>query len=200
MFDYENKYKSQGLTVIAGMDEVGRGPLAGPVCVACVIMPLQEEKIISGVNDSKKITEKKREQLDKIIRETALAFEIVCIEPDVIDEINILNATKLAMQRCVDKLSIKPEVVLVDYVANPNFDFNYETIKKGDALSYSIACASIIAKVYRDKLMVEYAKQYPQYCLEQHKGYGTALHIQKIIEYGISPIHRKSFTKNIKVS
>jgi len=200
VFDYENKYKSQGLTIIAGMDEVGRGPLAGPVCVACVIMPLEKDKIIQGINDSKKITESKRNQLDKLIRQTALAYEIVCIEPYVIDEINILNATKLAMQKCVEKLSIKPEMVLIDYVPNPNFNFDFETIKKGDALSYSIACASIIAKVYRDNLMTEYAKEYPQYGLEQHKGYGTSLHIQKIIEYGACPIHRKSFIKNIKVS
>ena len=162
-------------------------------------MPLDKEKIIKGVNDSKKITEVKRNQLDELIRKTALAYQIVCIEPEVIDEINILNATKLAMQKCVEQLSLKPEIVLVDYVAKPKFDFNFETIKKGDALSYSIACASIIAKVYRDNLMTEYSKKYPQYCLDKHKGYGTALHIQKIMEYGACPIHRKSFIKNIKV-
>ena len=181
MFDYENKCLKSGFKLIAGMDEVGRGPLAGPVCVACVIMPLQADKIISGVNDSKKLTEKKRKTLDALIRATAIDYQIVCIEPEIIDKINILNATKLAMQQCVDKMKIRPEYVLIDHVAKPEFDFEYETIKKGDMLSYSIACASIIAKVYRDNLMQDYNAKYPNYCFDRHKGYGTELHIQKII-------------------
>lgn len=200
MFDFEEKYQKMGYKFIAGMDEVGRGPLAGPVCVACVVMPLEEEKAIQGVNDSKQLSEHKRKELDVLIRAIALDYNIVCIEPEEIDRINILNATKLAMDKCVKGLKIKPDMTLIDYVAKPTFDFEYETIKKGDALSYSIACASIIAKVYRDNLMDEYSKVYPQYGFEKHKGYGTKLHIQKILECGLSPIHRRSFTKNFKVS
>lgn len=199
MFDFETKYQELGYKFIAGMDEVGRGPLAGPVCVACVIMPLEKESIIQGVNDSKKLSKNKRKELDAIIRSVALDYTIFCVEPEEIDRINILNATKLAMDRCVKSLKIKPDITLIDYVAKPTFDFNYQTIKKGDALSYSIACASIIAKVYRDSLMEEYAKIYPQYGFDKHMGYGTKFHIQKILQYGLSPIHRKSFTKNFKV-
>lgn len=199
MLEFEKKYLSMGYKVIAGMDEVGRGPLAGPVCTACVVMPLDDDKIIHGVNDSKKLTASKREELDKLIRSVALSYNIELVSPAVIDEINILNATKLAMVNCVEKMSIKPDVVLIDYIAKPEFSFQYETIVKGDALSYSVACASILAKVYRDNLMKQYALDFPEYEFDKHKGYGTKLHIQKILEYGPSPIHRKSFIKNFKV-
>lgn len=199
MLEYENKYHSNGYKMIAGMDEVGRGPLAGPVCVACVVMPLDSDSIIQGVNDSKKLSKKKRELLDLLIRKTAIDYSIQCVAPEVIDEINILNATKLAMNQAVKNLKTYPDIVLVDYIAKPDFDFKYETIIKGDALSYSIACASIIAKVYRDNLMCEYGKLYPQYGFEKHSGYGTKFHIDALQKYGLCPIHRKSFTTKFKV-
>lgn len=190
---YEKEFLQKGYTLIGGVDEVGRGPLAGPVVCASVIMPLDD--IIEGVDDSKKLSKKKRELLyDKII-EKAISYSIKQVEPSVIDEINILNATKQCMKNAIETLSVKPNVVLIDAV---KLDLNVETfsIIKGDLKSYTIGCASIIAKVYRDRLMEEYAKIYPEYGFEKHSGYGTKQHITAIKEIGACPIHRKTFIKN----
>ena len=197
MFDYENKYKSMGYSLIAGIDEAGRGPLAGPVCVAIVIMPLDEDKIISKINDSKKLTEKVRNQLYDEIISTAIDYHIELIDENTIDEINILNATKLGMKNCIDKINTRPDVVLIDAV-KIDTSIVSESIIKGDALSYNIAAASILAKVTRDRLMLELAKEYPDYAFEKHKGYGTKDHINRLIEYGPCKIHRKSFIKNFE--
>lgn len=197
MFDYENKYKELGCTYIAGVDEAGRGPLAGPVCVAIAIMPLDGDKIISKINDSKKLTEKCRNALYDEIIATAIDYHIELIDEKTIDEINILNATKLGMKNCIEKISTRPDVVLIDAV---KIDTNVQTesIIKGDALSYNIAAASILAKVTRDRLMLEYANKYPEYDFQKHKGYGTKAHIEKLIEYGPCDIHRRSFIKNFE--
>jgi len=195
MLEFENKYLQKGCKYIAGIDEAGRGPLAGPVCVASVIMPLNESDIIEGVNDSKKLTEKKRELLyDKII-EKAIAYHIELVDEETIDAINILNATKVGMLACIENLSIKPDVVLIDAV-NIASDVEVVPIIKGDQLSYSIACASILAKVTRDRLMMEIDKEFPQYQFAKHKGYGTKLHIEALKKYGKCPRHRNSFIKN----
>ena len=194
MFEFEEYYKNKGYKLIAGMDEVGRGPLAGPVCVACVIMNL--DNIVDGVNDSKKLTEKKREELFEKIKQNAFAYSIEFIDEKTIDEINILNATKLAMANCIQSLNIRPDIVLVDAVKDLLTDVEYFSIIKGDAKSYSIACASILAKVTRDRLMVEYDKTYPQYGFAKHKGYGTSAHIKALKEFGKCKIHRESFIKN----
>lgn len=196
MFDYENKYLDKGYKLIAGIDEAGRGPLAGPVCIAMVIMPLDKESIIEGINDSKKLTEKKRDALFEKIKEKAIAYQIEFIDKDTIDTINILNATKLGMLTCINNIKIKPDVVLIDAV-KLNTDIEFESIIKGDALSYSIACASILAKVSRDKLMIEIDKEYPQYNFAKHKGYGTKAHIEALKNYGKCPYHRESFIKNL---
>ena len=177
LFAFEREYGAMGKQLIAGIDEAGRGPLAGPVVVASVIMPL--DNVIDGINDSKKVAEKKRETLYEKIIETALAYDIEVVDENTIDEINILNATKLGMKNCVSKLKIKPDLVLIDAV---KIDADIETVAiiKGDAKSYSIAAASILAKVYRDNLMREHDKQYPQYDFAKHKGYGTKAHIDAI--------------------
>lgn len=193
MFEYENKYKDLGL--VAGIDEAGRGPLAGPVAVACVIMPLDSDKIIEGINDSKKLTEKKRNLLFEEIKKVAIDYKIVLIDEKTIDEINILNATKLGMKNALNGLKNKPYCVLVDAV-KIDTDIVQENIIHGDALSYNIAAASILAKVTRDRLMEEYAKKYPEYFFEKHKGYGTKLHIEMLKKYGKCEIHRDSFIKN----
>ena len=195
MLDYEHKYLSMGNQYIAGVDEVGRGPLAGPVVVACVIMPLGDEDIIQGVNDSKKVSEKNREKLYDLIMQKALACKIEWADEKVIDEINILQATKSCMQKAIDGIEIAPDVVLIDAV---NLDCKYpiEPIIKGDAKSYSIACASIVAKVTRDRYMVAMSKQYPQYDFASNKGYGSAKHIAALKSVGPCPIHRRSFIKN----
>ena len=192
MFDYENECLEGGYKVIAGIDEAGRGPLAGPVAVAIAIMPLNPEKIIDGVNDSKKLTEKKRDELFEKIINTAIAYNIEFIDENTIDTINILNATKLGMIKCIDEISVRPDIVLIDAV-KLDADVPTKSIIKGDALSYSIACASILAKVSRDRLMLELDKKYPMYNLKKHKGYGTKEHIENLKKYGPSPIHRKSF-------
>lgn len=192
VFEYENRYKD---SIIAGIDEVGRGPLAGPVVCACVIMPLQEDLIVEGVNDSKKLSEKKREQLYDKILETAIDYTICEISQQEIDDINILNATKKCMINCVSSLSLKPDMVFVDAL-RLDIPYRQENIIHGDALSYSIACASIVAKVYRDNLMKEYAKDFPLYAFEKHKGYGTKLHIENLKKYGACELHRKTFIKN----
>ena len=192
---YENEAKAKGYTIICGVDEAGRGPLAGPVFAAAVILP--EGHIIEGVNDSKKLSEKKREMLfDKIIEE-CVCYSIGTASEKEIDEINILQATYLAMKRAVDGLEIKPDYVLIDGNRMPPLDIPAETIVKGDGKSASIAAASIIAKVSRDRYMLQLAEKYPQYEFEKHKGYGTKLHYEKIAEHGISDIHRKSFLKKV---
>ena len=195
MFDYENKYLSQGCKLIAGIDEAGRGPLAGPVCVAMVIMPLDKESIIAGINDSKKLSEKKRDALYNEIIEKAIDYKIELVDKDVIDSINILNATKLGMLTCINNIETKPDVVLIDAV-NINCDIPVEPIIKGDALSYSIACASILAKVTRDRYMLEIDEKYPEYNFKKHKGYGTKEHIENLKKYGKCELHRDTFIKN----
>lgn len=196
MLEYENRWLNLGAKFIAGMDEVGRGPLAGPVVCASVIMPL--DNIIDGVNDSKKLSEKKRIILDKKIRELALSFSIVEIDPKTIDKINILNATKMGMVKAVNGLSVKPDVVLIDAVSLSDLapTIKQESIIKGDMKSYSIACASIVAKVYRDNLMTQIADKYPEYTFAKHKGYGTKEHIEAIKKYGPCELHRKTFIKH----
>ena len=193
MLKYEHKYQDLGYSYIAGMDEAGRGPLCGPVTIACCIMPLDD--IIDGINDSIKLTEKKRELLFPQIIEKAIAYKIVDIGWEKIDEINILNATKLGMEQALEGLDVNADFLLVDAVKHP-FKVEYEPIIHGDALSYSIAAASILAKVHRDHLMEEYDKMYPEYGISKHKGYGTKMHIEALKKYGPSPIHRKTFIKN----
>ena len=193
---YERKLLAVGDKYIAGIDEVGRGPLAGPVVCAAVIMPLNDEDIIEGVDDSKKVSVKKREKLAAIIKEKAVCYCICRIEPDEIDRINILEATKKCMSQCIAGLETKPDAVLVDALKIDTHGAKCVPIIKGDAKSYSIGCASIIAKVYRDALMDEYAKEYPAYMFEKNKGYGTAAHIKAIKETGPCKIHRRSFIKN----
>ncbi len=190
---HEMELHKKGFEYICGIDEAGRGPLAGPVVVASVIMP--ENSTIEGVNDSKKISEKKREILyDKIIKE-AISYGVAIIGQDEIDNINILNATKKGLTVSLQKLKIKPNIILVDALQHINtLGIPYESIIKGDAKAYSISAASIIAKVTRDRIMRQWAEIYPQYGFEVHKGYGTAKHIAAIKEYGLCPIHRKSFT------
>ncbi len=192
---YENALKAQGYSYIAGVDEVGRGPLAGPVVCAAVIMPLAKEELVVGVDDSKKLSEKKREELAEKIKEKALAYSIVEIDEKAIDEMNILQATRLGMKRAIESLSLTPDVVLTDGNMKIDITLPQKSVIHGDALSYSIGAASIVAKVYRDSLMDEYAKKYPQYGFEKNKGYGTAAHIKGIQEYGLCPIHRRTFTK-----
>lgn len=195
MLDYENKYLSNGCKFIAGIDEAGRGPLAGPVSVASVIMPLGESDLIAEVNDSKKLTEKKREKLFDEIISKAIAYHIEFVDVETIDTINILNATKVGMMTCINNLSTKPDVVLIDAVKIDS-EIPTESIIKGDALSYSIACASILAKVSRDRLMMELDKKYPEYNFKKHKGYGTKEHIDNLKKYGKCEIHRNTFIKN----
>lgn len=192
---YENKARSAGYKTICGVDEAGRGPLAGPVCAAAVILP--EGCVIDGLNDSKKLTEKKREALFDVIKEKAVAYSVAMASEKEIDEINILQATFLAMNRAVNSLSVKPDFVLVDGNRDPKLGIKTETVIKGDALSASVAAASVLAKVTRDRYMLEMCKQYPQYMFEKHKGYGTKLHYEMIEKYGISDIHRKSFLKKL---
>lgn len=187
--------QNSNINYICGIDEAGRGPLAGPVVVASVIMP--RESMIEGINDSKKVSEKKREELyDKIIEE-AISYGIGIIDHNKIDEINILNATKLGLTISLQELNTKPNLILVDALNKiDTLGISYKPIIKGDALCYSISCASIIAKVTRDRIMREWDEVYPMYGFINHKGYGTATHIQAIKEYGLCPIHRRSFTKN----
>lgn len=193
--EIEKDLYQKGFQNICGIDEAGRGPLAGPVVVAGVIMP--EDSMIEGVNDSKKVSEKKRELLYDKILEEAISYSVAIIGQDVIDEINILNATKQGVTNVVKGLDIRPELIIIDALQHINTDgVPYEAIIKGDAKCYSIAAASIIAKVTRDRIMREWDDVYPQYGFIAHKGYGTAKHIQAIKEYGLCPIHRRSFTKN----
>lgn len=185
----------QGKKYICGIDEAGRGPLAGPVVVASVIMP--QDSMIEGVNDSKKVSEKKREVLYDQIQKQAVSVSVGIIDQKRIDEINILNATKEGLTRSIQELSIKPDLILVDALTHiDTCGIYYQSIIKGDAKCYSIAAASIIAKVTRDRIMRQWDEIYPQYGFAKHKGYGTANHIMAIKEYGLCPIHRISFTKN----
>ncbi len=198
MFEYENEALKQGKKIIAGVDEVGRGPLAGPVVCCVVVMPLDKDKIIEGINDSKKLSEKKREMLYEKIIETAISYKLSFMSEKVVDEINILQATMLGMKQAIESLDIKPDIVLADYIKAIDTDIPYKTIVKGDSKSYSIACASIVAKVARDRFMVEMAQKYPVYGFEKHKGYGTKFHIEAIKQNGECEIHRQSFIKNFK--
>lgn len=193
---FEQNALNAGYKVICGIDEAGRGPLAGPVHAAAVILPMGLE--IEGLNDSKKLSEKKREQLFDVICEKAIDYSIGIATEKEIDEINILNATFLAMHRAVEGLKIKPDYALIDGNQYPKIPFvAEETVVKGDAKSMSVAAASILAKVSRDRFMLEKAKEYPQYQFEKHKGYGTKLHYEMLAEYGPSPIHRMSFLKKL---
>ena len=192
-FKYENEAKADGYNIVCGIDEAGRGPLAGPVCAAAVILP--DGCIIEGVNDSKKLTERKREQLFDVIKETAVAYSIATADEKEIDEINILQATYLAMNRAFRGLSVRPDMALVDGNRDPSLGIPTRTIVKGDANSMSIAAASILAKVTRDRFMLEMDKKYPEYQFAKHKGYGTKLHYEMLDKYGASEIHRMSFLR-----
>lgn len=193
MLEIEDKLYSEGYNFVCGVDEAGRGPLCGPVVAAAVILP--KDEYIEGVNDSKKLTEKKREKLYDDIMMKAVAASIGISDVDVIEKVNILNATKLAMKQAIEKLSIKPDYVLID--GNQMIDINIksETVVSGDAKSLSIAAASIIAKVTRDRMLIEFDKKYPEYGFAKHKGYGTKSHIEAIQKYGLTDIHRPSFCK-----
>ena len=193
--EFEKKLYEDGIKYIAGIDEAGRGPLAGPVVIGCVIM--KPESFIEYVNDSKKVSETKREMLYEKITNEAVTWSTGIVWQDEIDEINILNATKKALTMAIDKLDVKPDVILVDALDKIDTrGIKYISVIKGDAKIYSISAASIIAKVTRDRIMREYDEVYPGYGFAGHKGYGTAKHIQAIKEYGICPLHRKTFTKN----
>ena len=189
----EREYVSCGFSAVAGVDEVGRGPLAGPVVCAAVVMPLSDALLVAGVNDSKKLSAKKRELLAERIRAAALAYAIEEVGADVIDEINILQATRLCMKRAVEKLSPPADMVLTDGNMTLDIGLPQRSVVKGDALVYSIGAASILAKVHRDALMRDYAALYPEYGFERNAGYGTAEHIRAIREVGICPIHRRTF-------
>lgn len=193
--EFEKEAFAKGYKSVCGVDEAGRGPLAGPVCAAAVILP--EGVIIDGVNDSKKLSEKKRESLFDVIREQALSYSIAYATVDEIEEINILNATMLAMRRAIDGLDIKADYAMIDGNKIPPLDIDAECIVKGDAKSMSIACASILAKVSRDRLLYKYAEEYPMYGFDKHKGYGTKVHREAILKYGPCPYHRKSFLKKL---
>jgi ribonuclease HII len=191
MKEIEISLYNKGYKFVAGVDEAGRGPLAGPVCAAAVILP--QDLIIEGINDSKKLTEKKREKLFDVIINSAIAYSIEFAYPEVIDEINIRQATSLAMHNAIKNLDVSADFVIVDGNDKIPFDIPYEYIIKGDAKSQSIAAASILAKVSRDRIMVELDKEYPEYGFAKHKGYGTKVHCEAIQKYGILPIHRKTF-------
>lgn len=194
IFDYDKQFLSNDVKYIAGIDEVGRGPLAGPVVTACVVMPYDE--MIDGVFDSKKVTAKNRARLYNEILDKAISVSVSLADNFRIDAINILNATKECMADCFKNSKVKPDLLLVDAV-KLNICENEKPIIKGDATSYAIACASIVAKVYRDKLMYEYHKQFPQYDFEHNVGYGTKKHVEAIKQFGITPIHRLSFLGKI---
>lgn len=191
----ENQYFEKGIQYLCGIDEAGRGPLAGPVVVAAVIMP--KDSKLEGVNDSKKVSEKKREMLYEQIKEEAISYSVAIVDEKEIDQVNILNATKEGLTTAIRGLKVKPERIIVDALTGiDTCGIPYDSIIKGDAKCYSIAAASILAKVTRDRIMRKMDEVYPEYGFEKHKGYGTAAHIAAIKEYGLCPIHRKSFTKN----
>ena len=193
MLKIEDSLYSEGYEYICGIDEAGRGPLCGPVVAAAVILP--KDKYIEGVNDSKKLSPKKREKLYDDIKKEAISVGIGIVDVDIIEEINILNATKLAMIKAIKDLKIKPDYLLIDGNQLIDIDIEKQTVVSGDAKSESIAAASIIAKVTRDRMLVNFDKLYPEYGFAKHKGYGTKIHIEAIKKYGLTPIHRKSFCK-----
>ena len=193
MWEIEDGFYAEGVTYICGIDEAGRGPLAGPVCAAAVILP--EHLQIPGLTDSKKLTDKKRRELYPIIKEQAIAYGIGFASEKEIDEINILQATFLAMQRALDQLSVRPDLALIDGNREKDFGLPVKTVVKGDSLSANIAAASVLAKVTRDDLMEKMALEYPQYQFEIHKGYGTKAHYAALTEHGPSPIHRMTFLR-----
>ena len=193
LWEIENGHFAQGITVICGVDEAGRGPLAGPVCAAAVILPKGLE--IPGLNDSKKLTDKRRRELMPIIKEQALAYGIAFATHEEVDQINILQATFLAMERAMAQLEIKPELALIDGNRQKDFGINVETVVKGDSRSANIAAASVLAKVTRDDYMEAMAAEYPGYGFEVHKGYGTKAHYEALRALGPSPIHRMTFLK-----
>lgn len=195
MWEFENKYLAQGYQAICGVDEAGRGPLAGPVCAAAVILPVGVD--IPGLNDSKKLTDKKRRELFPIICEKAVAYGIAFADRAEIDEINILQATYLAMERAIAKLELKPDFALIDGNRAKDFGVPVETVVGGDGRSASIAAASILAKVTRDDHMLELAETYPQYGFDVHKGYGTKAHYAALAEYGPCSVHRMTFLKKL---
>lgn len=195
MWEIEEEYYAKGLSLICGVDEAGRGPLAGPVCAAAVILPPHAD--IPGLNDSKKLTDKKRRELFPLIMEKAVAYGIAFADHREIDEINILQATYLAMQRAIDALTVRPEYALIDGNRAKDFGLPVQTVVHGDSLSASIAAASILAKVTRDDLMVQLAQKYPQYGFEIHKGYGTKAHYEALASHGPSAVHRMSFLKKL---
>ena len=193
MWEIENSHYEKGIVTICGVDEAGRGPLAGPVCAAAVILPAG--LVIPGLDDSKKLTDKRRRELFPVIQENALAYGIAFASHEEIDQINILQATFLAMERALAQLKIRPELALIDGNRQKDFGINVETVVKGDSRSANIAAASVLAKVTRDIYMEEMAQQYPQYGFEIHKGYGTKAHYEALRQYGPSPIHRMTFLK-----
>ncbi len=195
MWEIEQEYFDRGIKLICGVDEAGRGPLAGPVCAAAVILPANVE--IPGLNDSKKLSDKKRRELFPIIKETAVAYGIGLADNREIDEVNILQATFLAMERAIAQLSVKPELALIDGNRQKDFGIEVKTVVRGDSLSASIAAASVLAKVTRDDIMLQMAKEYPDYSFEVHKGYGTKVHYAALAEYGHCPIHRMTFLKKL---
>lgn len=198
MLDYffDLSFLNENVKVVCGVDEAGRGPLAGPVVAAACILP--DGLIIEGLDDSKKLSEKKREKLFDIIIENALDYHIAMATVDEIEEINILNAAMLAMKRAIEGLNIKPDLALIDGNTAKDFPVPVKTVVGGDATSQSIAAASILAKVTRDRMCYELDKQYPEYGFAKHKGYGTKLHTDAIKKYGITPVHRPSFLKKLK--
>lgn len=193
MWEIENSHFDKGIRIICGVDEAGRGPLAGPVCAAAVILPPNAD--IPGLNDSKKLTDKRRRELFPIIKEQAVAYGIGLASHEEVDQINILQATYLAMERALAQLSVKPELALIDGNRTKDFGIPVQTVVKGDSLSASIAAASILAKVTRDDLMMKAAEDYPQYQFDVHKGYGTKAHYEALTAHGPSPIHRMTFLK-----
>ncbi len=195
MWQLENGYYAQGIQMICGVDEAGRGPLAGPVCAAAVILPPNIE--IPGLDDSKKLSDKRRRELFPVIKESAIAYGIAFADEKEIDQINILQATYLAMQRAIDQLSVKPQFALIDGNRSKDFGVPLETVVHGDSRSASIAAASILAKVTRDDFMLQMAQEYPQYGFDIHKGYGTKAHYAALAERGPCPIHRMTFLKKL---
>ena len=193
-YQYEINAKNMGYKAVCGVDEAGRGPLAGPVFAAAVILP--ENCEIEGLNDSKKLSEKKREALFDVIKEKAISWSVASVDEKTIDEINILQATYLAMKNAVEGLDMTADYALIDGNRMPPLEINGETVVKGDAKSMSIAAASILAKVSRDRFMLEIDKEYPQYQFAKHKGYGTKLHYEMLTEHGVSPCHRMTFLKS----
>lgn len=195
MWQIEKEYFAEGIRLICGVDEAGRGPLAGPVCAAAVILPAELE--IPGLDDSKKLSDKRRRELFPVIKEKAICYGIGLADHNEIDEVNILQATYLAMERAISQLSVQPELALIDGNRAKDFGIPVKTVIHGDSLSASIAAASILAKVTRDDIMLQYAQEYPAYNFDIHKGYGTKAHYEAIAANGICPIHRRTFLKKL---